>query len=223
MWEPRTLAVDYDVYEIAVLAGGPRRAVDAAAVALVESGRVQVDRATGGLTVTDARRSHALEAAVLDAIGIRGHRSIETVRWRVDSDERLTVLRRRPEADGLLRASAPGRRERGWQTFALTGEGRRTLRHLRTSPPADRVAEGTSAMQVALWGRGVLADAELRSALFEPPPPSRARGLFAPRRDPHAAAYEHHTDGASTVGGSDGGWDGGWGGDGGGGGGDGGG
>ena len=37
MTGPRTLAADYDVYEIAYLAGGPHRAMETAVVALVES------------------------------------------------------------------------------------------------------------------------------------------------------------------------------------------
>ena len=59
MAAPRTLAVDYDLYEVAYLAGGPRRAVDVAVVALVESGRVDVDRSTGQFSVVDARHRHA--------------------------------------------------------------------------------------------------------------------------------------------------------------------
>jgi hypothetical protein len=226
---PRTLAVDYDLYEIAFLAGGPRRAVHAAAVALVESGRVGVDRSNGLLSVVDGRRSHALEAALLDAIGSRGHRSLATVRWRVENDERLSALRRRLELDGLLRPSTapPSRHRRAWQTLALTGEGRRTLRHLRSTPPADRVGAGTSALQVALSGVAAMPDPELRSALFEPPAPPRSRGAFMLRRDPYAAGQERSTSAWVPYGGADagGGWGGGgWGGcgDGGGGGGDGG-
>jgi uncharacterized membrane protein YgcG len=220
---PRTLAVDYDLYEIALLAGGPRRAVDAAAVALVESGRVAVDRSNGQLSVQDARRSHALEAALLDAIGTQGHRSLTTVRWRVVNDERLTALRRRLELDELLRpsAAASSRHRRAWQTFALTGEGRRTLRHLRSVPPPDRVAQGTSAMQVALLGVRAMADPDLRSALFDPPAPPRSRNRFAARRDAYAPAQggSNHSwmsfGGGGDWGGGDGG--GGGGGDGGGG------
>ena len=205
---PRTLAVDYDVYEIALLAGGPRRAVDAAAVALVESGRVSVDRSNGRLTATDTRRSHALEAALLDAIGTRGGYSLATVRWRVDNDERVSALRRRLELDDLLRPSTASSSRYGcaWQTFALTGEGRRTLRHLRSMPPPDRVAQGTSAMHVALLGVRAMADPGLRSALFDPPARSRSAG-----RSPSSWSFG----GGGGSGGDAGGW-GGWGGDGGG-------
>jgi hypothetical protein len=224
MTGPRTLAADYDVYEIAYLAGGPRRAMETALVALVVGGRVAVDRSNGHLTVADGRRRHPMEAAVLDAIGSRRQRTIATVRWRVETDERLTALRRRLESDGLLRPSAPtSRRYRAWSATALTAEGRRTLRHVRAEPPADRVADGTGAMQVALCGPAAVADRELRSALFDPPAPPRPSGPFRRRRDPRDAADTTLWGGGAAV---DGNWDGNWGGnwgDGGGGGGDGGG
>ncbi|TFV71653.1 TIGR04222 domain-containing membrane protein [Blastococcus sp. CT_GayMR20] len=218
---PRTLAVDFDVYEVAYLAGGPRRAVDAAMVALVEGGRVAVDRTTGQLAVADGGRRHPVEAAVLDAIGVRHHRTIATVRWRVETDERLSAVRRRLEGDGLLRPSAPSsRRYSAWSLMALTAEGRRTLRHLRAEPPADRIALGTGALPVALGGPAAMTDPALRSALFDPPAPPRPRSVFRRRRDPYDAAYDHrgHWWGAGAVGGADCGG-GGWGGDGGGGGG----
>jgi len=201
MTGPRTLAVDYDLYEVACLAGGPRRAMDAALVALVESGRVHVDRTTGQLSVGDTRRRHPVEAAVLDAIGSRGHRTVATVRWRLASDDRLTAVLGRLERDGLLRPSASSRKPRSWQAFALTGEGRRTLRHLRSHPPADRVADRTSAMQVALCGPDAMADQELRSALFEPVGPPPGRWLASWRRDPSAEVYVYngHSAGAGLM------------------------
>jgi len=182
MTGPRTLATDYDVYEVAFLAGGPRRAVDTALVALLESGRVRVTPLTGQLSVVEHRRRHPLEAAVLDAIGVRGSWSIDTVRWRLESDDRLLSLGRRLERDGLL--SAPGSssslRRRHWQLLSLTGEGRRTLRHLRSDPPPDRVAGETDAMAVALAGTGQMSDRDVQHTVFEPPRPRRARGLFGP-------------------------------------------
>ncbi len=215
---PRTLAVDYDVYEVAYLAGGPRRAVEAAMVALVEGGRVAVDRSTGQLTVADGGRRHPVEAAVLDAIGARHHRTLATVRWRVETDERLSTVRRRLEGDGLLRPSAPSsRRYSAWSLMALTAEGRRTLRHLRAEPPADRIAVGTGAMLVALAGPAAMTDRELGSALFDPPAPPRPRSVFRRRRNPFDVEYDNRAHfwaaGAAGGGGDSGG---GWGGDGGG-------
>ena len=106
MTGPHTLATDYDVYEVAFLAGGPRRAVDTAVVALVESGRVRVTPLSGELSIVEHRRRHSLEAAVLDAVGRPGQCSIDTLRWRLESDERLLSLGQRLERDGLR---VPGR------------------------------------------------------------------------------------------------------------------
>ena len=191
MTGPRTLAIDYDVYEVAFLAGGPRRAVDTAVVALVESGRVRVTPLSGELSVVEDRRRHSLEAAVLDAVGRRrGLCSIDTLRWRLESDERLLSLGQRLERDGLLSpaGSRSSIRRRHWQLLSLTGEGRRTLRHLRSDPPPDRVAGETGAMTVALAGTGQMADRGVRTALFEPPRPRRAGGLFGPP-DRYAGPY----------------------------------
>ncbi|MEX5720016.1 TIGR04222 domain-containing membrane protein, partial [Geodermatophilus maliterrae] len=82
---------DLDVYEVAFLAGGATRSVETAVVALVESGRVRV-RSPGELTVVSPARQHPVEAAVLDALGPRGHRSVETACWRAADDPRLLEL-----------------------------------------------------------------------------------------------------------------------------------
>jgi hypothetical protein len=188
MTGPQTLATHYDVYEIAYLAGGPRRVVDSAVVALVESGRVSMTPISGELSVVEHRRRHFVEAAVLDAIGARGQRSIATVRWRLESDERLYPLEQRLDRDGLLSmaGSRSAIRRRHWRLLTLTGEGRRTLRRLRSDPPPDGVAGGTSAMAVALAGPGQMADRAVHAALFEPPRPRRAR--FSPP-DRYAGLY----------------------------------
>src|ERR671920_441818 len=78
------------LYEIAYLAGGPRRVVETAVVALVENGRLRVDRATGRLHVVDAHRRHPVEAVVLDAAGPRG-RPVWGIVWRARSDPRPAV------------------------------------------------------------------------------------------------------------------------------------
>jgi hypothetical protein len=218
MTAPRTLAADYDVYEVAYLAGGPRRVVDTAVVALVESGRIQVTPLSGELSVTEHRRRHPVEAAVLDAVGLRGHRSIDTVRWRVESDERLRSVGQRLERDGLLSPGRAPKHGRHWQLLSLTGSGRRTLRHLRSDPPPDRVADGTSAMLVALTGPARMADPDIRGAVFDPPRPPRAR-WSAPRPDRTAAGYSPNSYGWFGGGSDGGGFGGGFCGDGGGGGG----
>jgi hypothetical protein len=161
----------YDLYGIACLAGGARRVIDAALVALVQSGRVRLE-ATGELRTVDARRRHPVEAAVLDAVGAQARHSAQTVRWRAEADPRVTAVGERLIAAGLLvprrllrapgRPAAPG----------LTAAGRRALRRLRTEPPPDRLAGDTDALQVALDGLGVLDGPELRAALA---PSSRSR------------------------------------------------
>lgn len=161
---------ELDLYDIACLAGGPDRIVDTALVALVQSGRVRIHR-PGQLATVDLSRRHPVEAAVLDAIGPTGHRSIDTIRWRVAGDERLLDIRRRLQGAGLL-----GHVHRlvphfsgGRSSPAATGEGRRALRHLAAEPPVDHIAPGTDAMRVALGGPERLPDQSLRAAIFEEP------------------------------------------------------
>jgi hypothetical protein len=188
-------ARDLDVYEIAFLAGGPDRVVDAAVVALVESGRVRV-HAPGQLAVVDPTRRHPVEAALLDAVGTRGHRSVDTIRWRCGRDERLTGLGRSLAAAGLLRRALRGRA--GW---SATRTGRTTLRRLTAQPPADRALDGGSAVLVALRGREAMTDSALRAAIFDRPAlpeatgPGLGRRLREARRlreseDPHLAAHQ---------------------------------
>ena len=157
-----------DVYEIACLAGGPDRVVDTALVALVQSGRVLVRR-PGQLATADLSRRHPVEAAVLDAVGTVGHRSADTIRWRVAGDERLLEVVHRLQREGLL-----GRTHRlvphfsgGRSSPAPTAEGRRLLRDLEAHAPADHIAPATDAMLVAIGGPEHLPDQALSKAIFE--------------------------------------------------------
>ena len=171
-------AENLDVYEIACLAGGRLRMIDTALVALVESGRVRVS-APGCLATASLVRRHAVEAAVLDAIGPTGNRSVETVRWRL-ADRRADPRRRAPAA----RRRAAGSRRHGGadrppQPLAAGPDLRRPARcctSCGTTPPTDAVAGGTSAMAVALHGRERMPDRELCAAVFEPPPTSVLSG-----------------------------------------------
>ena len=184
-----TFALDHDVYDVAYLAGGPHRAVEAAVVALAGGGHLTVDRSTGSLSAAGVPRHHWLEAAVSDGVGQRDWRSVRTLRRRLVTDERFAELARRLEGDGLLRRSASGsQRQRAWELVALTRQGRRTLRSLRAEPPFDRFAAGTDVMAVALGGPAAMADTELRRALFHPPAPDpvpSARRSRRERRDEH--------------------------------------
>jgi hypothetical protein len=161
---------DLDLYEVAYLAGGPERAVDTALVALVQTGRIRV-HSPGRFAVVELIRRHPVEAAVLDAIGQAGHRSVDTVLWRLADDERLLDLEDRLRRAGLVRRGrwlgrghSPDRR-----LLVRTSAGRRVLRRLSAQPPADLVAAGTDGMAVALGGRAGLPDRELCAAVFEGP------------------------------------------------------
>jgi hypothetical protein len=165
-----------DVHAAACLAGGTDRVVDAVLAALVETGRVRVQR-DGQLTVVDRRTRDAVEGAVLDAIGTRGHRTAGLVRQRVRCDVRVTAVLDRLLTAGLL---APRRRGGHVRTRA----GRQAVRQLRATPPVAGVAAGTSAAAVALRGPAAMPDPELRAALFESARPVRTRrwGAAAGRR-----------------------------------------
>lgn len=191
----RTLALHSDVYSLAMLAGGPRRAVDTAAVALLESGRIMVSPISGELSVVEGRRRSAVEAAVVDAIAVHGHRSIETVRWRLESDDRLAVLADGLVRQGLLHPVRTGLRRRYWR-LALTREGRRTLSELRADPPSEDVPGSPSAVLVALCGPSRMADPVLRAAAFQSPSrpnPQRSGSLLARRADRLPVGSGHQT------------------------------
>jgi hypothetical protein len=192
MTEPR--ATDLDVYETAFLAGGVQRVVDTALVALVESGRVHLP-APRQLAAVRPDRRHPVEGAVLDAVGTRGHRSVDTIRWRVARDERLTGLGRSLSEAGLLRR----RMLHGRGTWCPTRAGREAIRLLSAQPPVDPAFDGGSAPMVALHGYEAMADAQLRTAIFARPElptlPSReiSRRIRKERRmsdDPVVAAHQ---------------------------------
>jgi hypothetical protein len=161
---------DLDLYEVAYLAGGPERAVDAALVALVQTGRIRV-HSPGRFSAVGLTRRHPVEAAVLDAIGQAGHRSVDTVLWRLADDERLLDVEVRLHRAGLLRRGRwlGHRHSVDRRLMVRTRFGRRTLRRLAAEPPVDLVAPGTAAMAVALGGRERLPDRELCAAVFEGP------------------------------------------------------
>lgn len=178
-----------DVYEIAFLAGGPDRVVETALVVLVESGRVRI-HAPGELATVASTRRHPVEAAVLDAVGGRGHRSADTICWRLAGDERLTGLAVPLVEAGLLRRRLlPGR-----PRWTATRAGRHELARLETRPPADHALDGGSALEIALHGRSGMADRRLCSEIFERSvttlgPPGRRRTHDIDHSDPRLAAY----------------------------------
>jgi hypothetical protein len=203
MTDPRTPS---DLYAIAFLAGGVHRVVDTALVALVEAGRVRV-HAPGELAAVEPARRHPVEGAVLDAVGTRGHRSVDTIRWRLSRDVRLIDLGSSLADDGLLRR----RTFRGRGQWCPTRAGRQMLSRLQAQPPVDPALDGGSAMQVALAGREAMTDTALRAAIFERPELPKATGPEVGRRlrdvrrrsdDPVVSAYQTRTalGGAAAIG-----------------------
>ncbi len=162
-----------DVYDAAVLAGGFPRLVDTALVAMVESGRVHIEP-SGEFRADSSSARHPVEAALLDAVGTRGHRSVETIGWQVLHDQRMDHEFRHLTTDGLVRRALPSRLI-GKTHAHPTAAGRRALRQFAERPPAD----GGSAVQVALHGRGAIADHRLHDEIFDRPsvvlPPRSAR------------------------------------------------
>src|SRR5215210_4803206 len=136
------------------LAGGLQRAVDALLVSRLERRRVAV--VGGNVVDRGLDRGDPLDGALLDAIGARGSRDLETVQWRVGRDRRVERLCADLVVEGLVGDWSPwGRSDRP----VRTGSGRRLLRELRSDPPTG------AAWEVALHGRSGLTDPVLRQAL----------------------------------------------------------
>jgi hypothetical protein len=183
---------DLDLYDIAFLAGGPARVVDTAVIALLRARRLRL-HSPGQLATADLSRRHPVEAAVLDAVGPTGHRSIDTIRWRVVDDERLLDLGRRLHRAGLLghAAGAVGLLHGTHRALAPTRAGRHVLRALRERPATG----DAEVMRVAMGGREQMTDQRRQREIFERPqtaleparPGHRSRGID--HSDPHLAAY----------------------------------
>ena len=162
MTGPAAGAHDLDLYDVAFLAGGPARVVDSALVALVRAGKLRI-HAPGQLATADLTRRHPVEAAVLDAVGPTGHRSVDTIRWRLTDDDRLLAIGRRLRSAGLI-GRVGALLLRTLRPPAPTRAGRRVLRRLgdETGWADAEVA------RVALGGRAAMTDTRLRTEVFEP-------------------------------------------------------
>src|SRR4051812_25577645 len=179
-----------DLYDVAFLAGGACRVVDTALVVLVRDERLRV-RSPGHLVTVGLSRRHPVEAAVLDAVGPVGHRSADTVWWRLAEDDRVLDVGRRLREAGLLgRFGGRGLWRGGHRSPVPTRAGRRILREV--GPPGRWDPEAT---RVALGGRSAMADQRLRAEVFERPgtslrparPGRRSRDVD--HSDPRLAAY----------------------------------
>jgi hypothetical protein len=168
-----------DAYEVAYLAGGADRVIDTAIVALVLADRVRV-RSAGELAAVDVTRRHPVEAAVLDAVGPSGHRSVDTIHWRLADDPRLLDFGRQLQSNGLVtRLGVRGAMRRGQANVVrLTAEGRRTLSQAR-----EQGSVTDDVWRVAFDGRAAMQDAGLRGVIFEPPRRERVEN----ERDARAA------------------------------------
>jgi hypothetical protein len=203
MTGPAAGAHDLDLYDVAFLTGGPARVVDTALVALVRAGKLRI-HSPGELATADLTRRHPVEAAVLDAVGPSGHRSADTVRWRLVDDHRLLDVGRRLRSAGLLgRVGALALWRRGDRGgLSRTRAGRRVLRELGGQPgPWD-----PEAARVALGGRSAMTDDRLRTQVFErigtalTPERTSRRSRDIDHSDPSLAAWR--TGGtAATAGG----------------------
>jgi hypothetical protein len=155
---------DLDLYDVAYLAGGLDRVVDTAIVELVRRGALRVHR-PGQLATADLARRHPVEAAVLDAVGPTGHRSVDTIRWRLLGDDRLVSVGRKLRDRGLVGRGVAVRLRRGRPRLALTRLGRKVLAQAGESSGID-----AEILRVARDGRAAMADATLRADIFQPPP-----------------------------------------------------
>src|SRR5688572_28023999 len=183
-----------DLYDVAFLAGGLPRVVDTALVDLVATGRVRV-HSPGELAVADPSRRHPVEAAVLDAVGTHGHRSVDTIRWRLRDDERLSAIGRRLADGGLLhRTPWPRAARSDGPRPARTRKGNGALAVVAAARAADTAHDPTGAFLVALRGRDAL-EPRRRAAIFERPQtalrpaPKGRRSRDIDHSDPHLAAY----------------------------------
>jgi hypothetical protein len=151
---------DLDLYDLAFLWGGPERVIDTAVVALVRRGNLRVHR-PGQLTTADPARRHPVEAAVLDAVGPTGGRSVDMVCWRLVGDDRLRDIGRGLRDRGLVvRRLGVGR----GGSLVANRAGRRLRAEVGQLPGVD-----AEAMRVARGGRAEMASRKLRAEIFEPP------------------------------------------------------
>lgn len=160
-----------DPVAAAWLAGGQRRAVDALLVSRLERRRIAV--VDGNVVDRGLDRTDPLDGALLDALGARGQRDLETVRWRVARDRRLDSVRVDLAVAGLLGERTAWGRPTRPERPARTSAGRRLLRELAAA------GQPGSAWEVALHGRDGLTDPALREALD--PPARRLPEAPAPR------------------------------------------
>jgi hypothetical protein len=155
-----------DAYELAMLAGGAKRCVDAALAGLVVAGRVRPCRG-GPLAVVEPHATHPVEGAVLEALAVESPAAAlrgdpEAVQARAAADPRVSAVRDALVRRGLLRPSRLGWLTSPESAYCPTTAGRRLL-------DSERRGDATgwdTARAVALLGAGGMCDATLREAVF---------------------------------------------------------
>lgn len=192
-----------DVYDVAFLAGGANRTIETAVVALVLDGRLRV-HSPGQLASTDLSRRHPVEGAVLDACPPIGHRSVDTICWRLAGDDRLRDIGRRLHRAGLLGIlGTPAAALHGdHRRLTPTRVGRRALRDVGGDPALAR----PEVLRVARGGPQAMTDTAMRAAIFERPvttlgpvPTARSRHDID-HSDPRLAAFRPRATGARGAG-----------------------
>ena len=149
-----------DVYDVAYLAGGRRRVVETAVVALEERGALRAQR-SGELTALQRTSVQPAEQAVLSLLG-EGRSTLPELRRAAARSAPLGALRSRLVREGLLADGTLARlAERLHPAWALTPAGRQAL-----ARAADAAGGTHAARAVALSGPASLADEDLRAALL---------------------------------------------------------
>ncbi|BCK67830.1 hypothetical protein Srufu_017830 [Streptomyces libani subsp. rufus] len=115
----RTDALAHDVWEMAFLAGGPGRVVDAALAGMHEDGRLAVG-GPGVVTVRQALARDAVEAAVLDAIARTPGGALAALRATAMRSPAVQGVGDGLAARGLLRRPQLGRGWRRWAGVQMT-------------------------------------------------------------------------------------------------------
>ncbi|GAA5613917.1 TIGR04222 domain-containing membrane protein [Streptomyces platensis] len=118
----RTDALAHDVWEMAFLAGGPGRVVDAALAGMHEDGRLAVG-GPGVVTVRQALARDAVEAAVLDAIARTPGGALAALRATAMRSPAVQGVGDGLAARGLLRRPQLGRGWRRWAGVQMTACG----------------------------------------------------------------------------------------------------
>lgn len=184
---------ELDLYELALLGGGPHLVITSALTRLHRDGLLRIRRREGTVKVSGELEPAAapIERAIFEAVRRQPGISTEALRSELKDDDALVSISTRLTQAGLLpdEAQATRMRRLWWRVRRrplTTSRGRDVLhRHraqhedLRHHPMVDE-----SALTVALFGGGALwlADPAVASALGVPREERSRDGLWGPGR-----------------------------------------